>query len=86
MRIVLDRIETNQAGKRIAIFEKGEEFIIISEDNMPKDLINTLEVGDIIEVEIVENKIISAKLLKEETENKRLEMKARLSNLFKRKK
>ena len=70
----------------IIINEKDNEFISISEDDMPKDLINILEVGDILEAEIIENKIISAKVLKEETENKRIEMKSRLNNLFKRKK
>lgn len=86
MIIILDRIEKNQSGKIIAVFEKDNEFISISEDDMPKDLINILEVGDILEAEIIENKIISAKVLKEETENKRIEMKSRLNNLFKRKK
>jgi hypothetical protein len=86
MRMILDRIEITQSGQKIAIFEKDEEFISISEENMPKGLINTLEVGDILEVEIVENKIIFAKVLKDETESKRSEMKSRLSNLFKRKK
>lgn len=86
MRIILDRIEKNKSGKIIAVFEKDNEFISISEDDMPKDLINILEIGDILEAEIVENKIISAKVLKEETENKRIEIKSRLNNLFKRKK
>ncbi len=86
MRIILDRIEKTQSGKRIAVFEADDEFIKISEDNMPKGLIDQLEVGDILEVKLDQDKIISAEILKEEADTKRAEMKSRLSNLFNRKK
>ncbi len=86
MKLILDRIEKTEEGKRIAVFENDDEFIKISEENMPNGLIDDVAVGDIIEVEIKNGIIISAKILKEETNSKRNEMKSRLGNLFNRKK
>ena len=85
MRLILDRIEKTAYGKRIAIFEKDDGFIEISEDNMPSDLIDKLKVGDVID-EIKGERIISAKILEAETASRRKEMKSRLGNLFNRKK
>jgi len=86
MRLILDRIEKNTQGTKIAVFEMRDTFLKVSEDNMPQGFINELEVGDIIEAEVCENKILSAEILKNETENKRNEMKSRLNSLFNRKK
>lgn len=86
MRLMLDRIEKTAYGKRIAIFEKDDGFIEISEDNMPNDLIDKLKVGDVIDAEIKGERIISAKILEAETTSRRKEMKSRLGNLFNRKK
>jgi CO dehydrogenase/acetyl-CoA synthase beta subunit len=86
MKLILDRIEKTQNGKIVAVFEGNNALYNITEANMPNEFINSLEVGMIIEAEIVENKLISPKFLYEETENKRKEMNKRLSNLFNRKK
>lgn len=86
MKLILDRIEKTQNGKIVAVFEGDNALYNITEANMPNEFINSLEVGMIIEAEIVENKLISPKFLHEETENKRKEMNKRLSNLFNRKK
>lgn len=86
MRLILDRIEKTQNGKKIAVFEMEDKMIKIDENNMPSGFIDQIEIGDIIEAELDGNKIISAKVLKEETQEKRKEMKSRLSNLFNRKK
>lgn len=86
MKLILDRIEKTQNGKIVAVFEGDNALYNITEANMPNEFINSLEVGMIIEAEIVENKLISPKFLYEETENKRKEMNKRLSNLFNRKK
>ena len=86
MRLILDRIEKTQNGKKIAVFEMEDKMIKIDENNMPRGFIDQIEIGDIIEAELDGNKIISAKVLKEETQEKRKEMKSRLSNLFNRKK
>lgn len=86
MKLILDRIEKTQNGKIVAVFEGDNALYNITEANMPNEFINSLEVGMIIEAEIVENKLISPKFLYEETENKRKEMNNRLSNLFNRKK
>lgn len=86
MKLILDKIEKTQNGKIVAVFEGDNALYNITEANMPNEFINSLEVGMIIEAEIVENKLISPKFLYEETENKRKEMNKRLSNLFNRKK
>ena len=86
MRIVLDRVEFNSERKRIFVFEAKGEMIDVCEDDIPSDIINLINVGDIIEAELQNKKIISAKILKDETEEKRKEMKSRLNSLFSKKK
>lgn len=82
MRLMLDRIETNAKGKKIAVFEQDEGFIDICEDFMPKELVEQLTPGIIIEAVLENNKILSADLLFEETNAKRNKMKSRLNRLF----
>ena len=82
MRLILDRIETNAKGKKIAVFEQDEGFIDICEDFMPKELVEQLTPGIIIEAVLENNKILSADLLLEETNAKRNKMKSRLNRLF----
>lgn len=86
MRIVLDRIEETEEGKRIFVFEAEYEIIDIHEDYIPRDMVASLNAGDILEAEIIDKKILSAKILKKDTEEKRKEMKSRLNSLFSRKK
>lgn len=85
MRLVLDRIVSNEQGKRIAVFECDDEIIKVVEDNMPSGLIDKLYSGVIIEADCLDDTISNVKLLINETENKRTEMKRRLSR-FSRKK
>ena len=66
---ILDRIEKTQNGKIVAVFEGDNALYNITEANMPNEFINSLEVGMIIEAEIVENKLISPKFLYEETDS-----------------
>lgn len=70
MKLVLDRIASKQNGERIATFECGEEFVDISENNMPSGFIDTLSPSDIIEAEIVDGILYSPRILKDETENR----------------
>ena len=84
MKLILDRIEKTQEGKIIAIFEGEAASYHISEENMPREFTDTLQVGMIIEAEIIDNKLVSPKFLSEETEKKREEMKSRLNSLFNR--
>ena len=84
MRLILDRIEKNQEGKRIAVFECGENSYYITEDNMPLGFIENLKNGFIIEADVVNDLLINPEILFEETEKKQKEMKNRLNNLFNR--
>ena len=86
MKLILDRFETDSNGKKIAVFEVDADFVLIDEYNIPNDIISQLSVGDILEAEIENGKIVSAKILNDETESKRNEMKSRLNNLFTKKK
>ena len=86
MRLVLDRIEKIQNGKRIAVFECGDKLLDIHENNMPDGFIDELAIGMILEAEIKDERLISPLILLEETDKKHKEMKSRLDNLFKRKK
>ena len=86
MRLVLDRIEKTQNGERIAVFEGDKDFYNILGKNMPEDFFNLLKVGMIIDAEIINDSLISPKILIDETDQKRNEMKSRLSNLFNRNK
>ena len=84
MRLILDRISRDDKGKRIAVFESGEDFFTISEDNMPSGFADTLTDGIIIEADFRDDIIYSATLLTEETEQKKKEMSGRLNSLFNR--
>ena len=86
MRLVLDRIERLQDGEKIAVFEGDTASYDILEVNMPKDFANLLEVGMIIDAEITDGKLVSPKILTDETNKKREEMSTRLNNLFNRNK
>ena len=86
MKLVLDRIEKTQEGKRIAVFENGDSFINIHEDNMPSGFIDELKAGIIIEAELIDNTLYAPKLLLKETEDKHKEMSSRLNSLFNRNK
>ena len=86
MRLILDRIEKNASGERIAIFENNSELIAISEASMPKGIMDQLFAGVIIEAELVGERLCEVKLLLDETEAKKEEMKSRISNLLKRNK
>ncbi|MGM9645690.1 MAG: hypothetical protein ACI3XS_03270 [Eubacteriales bacterium] len=84
MRLILDRISQDDKGKKIAVFEVGDDFVTISEDNMPAGFADTLTDGIIIEADYRDGVIYSATLLTEETEKKKKEMKSRLNALFNR--
>ena len=86
MRLVLDRIEKMQNGKRIAVFEYKDKSFDILENNMPAGFIDELSAGMILEAEIKDKMLLSPVILLEETEKKHNEMKSRLDNLFKRNK
>lgn len=86
MKLILDRIEETQGGKKIAVFECGDNFYNIHEDNMPLGLIKEIQCGTILEAEIEDGNLLSPKILYEETEIKQNEMKNRLKNLFNRNK
>ena len=84
MKLILDRISKDEKGKRIAVFEAGEDFVAVSEDNMPLGFADTLTDGIIIEADFRDGVIHSATLLTEETEQKKKEMSGRLNSLFNR--
>ena len=87
MRIILDRIETLENGKRIAVFEfPDESFVNIHEDNLPNGMIDKFIDGIILDAVYENGKIVSAELLFEETEKKKKEMQKRLNKLFNRNK
>ncbi len=86
MKLILDRIEKTQNGECIAIFEGDDASYDILEKNMPKDFFVSLKVGMIIETEIINDSLISPKILVDETNQKREDIKSRLSNLFNRNK
>ncbi len=86
MRLVLDRIEKIENGKRVAVFECENTMLSICEENMPPKFIDDLKSGMILESEVENNTLISPVILYEETENKQKEIKKRLNNLFNRKK
>ena len=82
--VIRPRIEKTQDGKIVAVFEGDTASYFINEVNMPREFIDMLQVGMIIEAEIIDNKLVSPKFLSEETEKKREEMKSRLNSLFNR--
>ena len=86
MRLILDRIVSNEQGKRIAVFENDEELIKISEDKIPNGIIDELFSGIIIEADYSNGEISNVQLLVDETEKKRTEMKNRLSRFSRKNK
>jgi hypothetical protein len=87
MQLILDRIETLENGKRIAVFELPDEsFTNIHEDDMPEGMMDEFVDGIILDAVYENGKIVSAELLFEETEKKKQEMKERLNRLFNRNK
>lgn len=86
MRLILDRIEKNSRGVRIAVFEASDENIEINELSMPDGFMDKLFVGAIIDAQIENEKIISAQILLDETEEKRASMRSRLDALKRRNK
>ena len=85
MRLVLDRIEKNAQGLRIAVLECEDENVLIDENSMPSGLIEQLFVGAIIEATFESGKIVEAQILTEETKIKKSVMRSRLDALKKRK-
>lgn len=86
MRLVLDRIENTQDGKKIVVFEGDTASYDILEENMPVGFIESLEVGMILEADIVDGNLMSPRILADETNKKRQNIKSRLNNLFNRNK
>ena len=86
MRLILDRIVSNEQGKRIAVFENDEGLIKISEDKIPNGIIDELFSGIIIEADYSNGEISNVQLLVDETEKKRTEMKNRLSRFSRKNK
>lgn len=86
MRIVVDRIEENQNGEKIVAFEIDDKIVFLDKNDLPEGLIDTLSVGNILEAEYKNGKILDAKILKDEEEAKRKEMKSRLFALKNRNK
>lgn len=86
MRIVVDRIEKNQNGEKIVAFEIDDKIVFLDKNDLPEGLIDTLSVGNILEAEYENGKILDAKILKSEEEAKRKEMKSRLFALKSRNK
>lgn len=84
MKLILDRIEKNQNGEKIAVFECGDTFYYINEANMPQNALLKISVGDIIEADLKEDRILSLTVLSKETEKKQEEMSSRLKSLFNR--
>ena len=78
MRIVVDRIEENQNGEKIVALEIDDKIVFLDKNDLPEGLIDTLSVGNILEAEYENGKILDAKILKDEEEAKRKEMKSRL--------
>lgn len=86
MRIVVDRIEENQNGEKIVALEIDDKIVFLDKNDLPEGLIDTLSVGNILEAEYENGKILDAKILKDEEEAKRKEMKSRLFALKNRNK
>ena len=86
MRLILDRIEKNKNGEKIAVFEIGDEYVSIDEKSMPKNLINDLTPGIIIDADYDNGVIKNVTLLTELTIEKKKEMSSRLNKLFNRNK
>lgn len=86
MKIILDRIEKNANGEKIAVFECGDNMINFHESKMPTGFIDDLFEGVIVECEIIDEKIVSPKLMLDETEKAMREMRERLERIKARRK
>ena len=84
MRFILDRIETDISGKKIAVFECDDKMIDISQDQMPKGFIDEIFDGVIIEAEYKDENLISPVILYEETEERKKKIDERFKRIFKR--
>ena len=86
MRLILDRIEKKQNGKRIAIFECVDIFYNIDEDNMPVGFIDKLSSGMILDADVEADTLKNPTILENATIQEQDNMKKRLNNLFNRNK
>ncbi len=86
MKIYLDRIDSNQKGEKIAVFECNEEMIAFHQNNMPEGFIDKLTMGIIIEAEIKDGVLINPKLLIDETNERLTKNRSRLERLRNRNK
>ncbi|MBE6674268.1 MAG: hypothetical protein E7596_04080 [Ruminococcaceae bacterium] len=85
MKIILDRIDKNQNGEKIATFEVDKETVSFTRDQMPSGFMEKLIPNAIVECEIASGNIVNPTILFDETKQKEEEMKNRLHSLFKRK-
>lgn len=85
MKIILDRIDKNQNGEKIATFEVDKETVSFTRDQMPSGFMENLIPNAIVECEIASGNIVNPTILFDETKQKEEEMKNRLHSLFKRK-
>ena len=86
MRIILDRIDTDEQGLPIATFEVGEKTVSFRCEQMPLGFAEQLIPNAMVECEIVDGSIVNPVILCEETKQKEIEMKNRLHSLFNRSK
>ena len=68
------------------MIEIDDKIVFLDKNDLPEGLIDTLSVGNILEAEYENGKILDAKILKDEEEAKRKEMKSRLFALKNRNK
>lgn len=85
MRIILDRIDRDSQGNRIATFEVGDNMVSFGCQQVPKGFFDELIPNAIVECEIIDNEIVNPVVLTEETLENEEKMKKRLHSLFKRK-
>ncbi len=84
MKIILDRINLDNDGKTVAVFEVEDKMIAFGEEQMPKGFVLDLIPNSIVECEIVDGCIISPVILYEETKQREEKMRNRLNRLAKR--
>jgi hypothetical protein len=85
MKIILDRIDLDGNGSKIATFEVDERFIAFSHMQVPDGFFDSLIPNAIVECEIIDGKIVNPVVLVEETKEAEEKMRRRLNGLFKRK-
>lgn len=86
MRLILDRINKNEKGKRIFAFEADSGIVFVYEDDMPMSFVDQLFENAIIECEYSDGKIINPNILLEETKRQEEKMKNRFANLINKRK